>query len=117
MFLSGLCVRDANNVQSKATGLRREQEGRLKIRLFFVHPGVLHSRVLTIIPDYHSRAFVFVKWRGGGAFCFIVYVVRNLVEKDGEGSCGLNANSLVELTWRVFESGSELKKGCQWGCN
>ena len=66
MFLSGLCVRDANNVQSKATGLRREQEGRLKIRLFFVHPGVLHSRVLTIIPDYHSRAFVFVKWRGGG---------------------------------------------------
>ena len=66
MFLSGFCVRDANNVQSKATGLRREQEGRLKIRLFFVHPGVLHSRVLTIIPDYHSRAFVFVKWRGGG---------------------------------------------------
>ena len=45
---------------------------------------------------------------GGGAFCFIVYVVRNLVEKDGEGSCGLN--SLVELTWRVFESGSEPKK-------
>ena len=39
------------------------------------------------------------------------------MEKDGEGSCGLNANSLVELTWRVFESGSELKKGCQWGCN
>ena len=60
MFLSGFCVRDANNVQSKATGLRREQEGRLKIRLFFVHPG-------------------------GRAFCFIVYVVRNLVEKDGEG--------------------------------
>ena len=82
MFLSGLCARDANNVQSKATGLRREQEGRLKIRLFFVHPEVLHSRVLTIIPDYHSRAFV--KWKGG-AFCFIVYVVRNLVEKDGEG--------------------------------
>ena len=64
MFLSGLCARDANNVQSKATGLRREQEGRLKIRLFFVHPEVLHSRVLTIIPDYHSRAFV--KWKGGG---------------------------------------------------
>ena len=86
MFLSDLCARDANNVQSKATGLRREQEGRLKIRLFFVHPEVLHSRVLTIIPDYHSRAFV--KWKGGGggrAFCFIVYVVRNLVEKDGEG--------------------------------
>ena len=64
MFLSDLCARDANNVQSKATGLRREQEGRLKIRLFFVHPEVLHSRVLTIIPDYHSRAFV--KWKGGG---------------------------------------------------
>ena len=72
MFLSGLCVRDANNVQSKATGLRREQEGRLKIRLFFVHPGVLHSRVLTIIPDYHSRAFVFVKWRGGGVLLHCV---------------------------------------------
>ena len=34
MFLSGLCARDANNVQSKVTDLRREMKGRLKIRLF-----------------------------------------------------------------------------------
>ena len=50
---------------------------------------------------------------GGRAFCVIVYVVRNLVEKDGEGSCGLN--SLVELAWRVFESGSEPKKRLPMG--
>ena len=31
-------------------------------------------------------------------------------EFDGERWSGLNANSLVELTWRVFESVSELKK-------
>ena len=34
------------------------------------------------------------------------YVVREL---DGEGSCGLNAYALVELSWMVFEAGSELK--------
>ena len=28
---------------------------------------------------------------------------------DGEGSCGLKAYTLVELTWMVFEAGSELK--------
>ena len=38
--------------------------------------------------------------------CSIVYVVREL---DGEGSCGLNAYALVELSWMVFEAGSELK--------
>ena len=81
MFLSDLCARDANNVQSKATGLRREQEGRLKIRLFFVHPEVLHSRVLTIIPDYHSRAFV--KWKGGGAGVLLHCVCGE--EFGGEG--------------------------------
>lgn len=43
---------------------------------------------------------------GGGALCSIVYVVREL---DGEGSCGLNAYALVELSWMVFEAGSELK--------
>ena len=51
-------------MQSKVTDLRREMKGRLKTRLFFLHPGVLHSGVLTIIPDYHSRAFV--KGKGGG---------------------------------------------------
>ena len=35
-----------------------------------------------------------------------MYVVREL---DGEGSCGFNAYTLVELTWMVFEAGSELK--------
>ena len=30
-------------------------------------------------------------------------------ELDGKGSCGLNAYALVELTWMVFEAGSELK--------
>ena len=49
------------------------------------------------------RAFVKVE---GGALCFIVYVVKEL---DGEGSCGLNAYALVELSWMVFEAGSELK--------
>ena len=34
------------------------------------------------------------------------YVVREL---DREGSCGLNAYALVELSWMVFEAGSELK--------
>ena len=38
--------------------------------------------------------------------CSIVYVVREL---NGEGSCGLNAYTLVELTWKVFEAGSKLK--------
>ena len=83
MFLSDLCARDANNVQSKATGLRREQEGRLKIRLFFVHPEVLHSRVLTIIPDYHSRAFV--KWKGGGAAAGVLLHCVCGEEFGGEG--------------------------------
>ena len=55
------------------------------------------------ILDYHCRAFV--KGRGG-ALCSIVYVVREL---DGEGSCGLDAYALVQLTWIVFEAGSELK--------
>ena len=63
---------------------------------------ILHS--LRNILDYHCRAFV--KGEGGGALCSIVYVVRVL---DGEGSCGLNAYTLVELTWMVFEAGSELK--------
>lgn len=104
MFLSGLCARDANNVQSKVTDLRREMKGRLKIRLFFLHPGVLYSGVLAIIPDSHSRAFV--KGKGGGGLLHCVCAE----EFDGEGWSGLNANSLVELTWRVFESVSELKK-------
>ena len=104
MFLSGLCARDANNVQSKVTDLRRELKGRLKIKLFFLHPGVLYSGVLTIIPDSHSRAFV--KGKGGGGLLHCVCAE----EFDGEGWSGLNANSLVELTWRVGESVSELKK-------
>ena len=62
---------------------------------------MLHS--LMNIPVYHCRAFVKVE---GGALCSIVYVVREL---DGEGSCGLNAYALVELSWMVFEAGSELK--------
>ena len=62
---------------------------------------ILHS--LRNILDYHCRAFV--KGEGGGALCSIVYVVREL---DGEGSCGLNAYTLVELTWMVFEAGSNL---------
>ena len=62
---------------------------------------MLHS--LMNIPVYPSRAFVNVE---GGALCSIVYVVREL---DGEGSCGLNAYALVELTWMVFEAGSEPK--------
>ena len=61
--------------------------------------------LLRNILDYHCRAFV--KGEGGGeALCSIVYVVREL---DGEGSCGLNAYALVELTWIVFEAGSELE--------
>ena len=62
---------------------------------------MLHS--LMNIPVYHCRAFVKVE---GGALCSIVYVVREL---DGEGSCGLSAYALVELSWMVFEAGSELK--------
>ena len=62
--------------------------------------------------DYHCRAFV--KGEGGGALCSIVYVVRVL---DGEGSCGLNEYTLVELTWMVFEAGSELKLVTDGGCN
>ena len=91
-------------MQSKVTDLRREMKGRLKTRLFFLHPGVLHSGVLTIIPDYHSRAFV--KGKGGGGLLHCVCTE----EFDGERWSGLNANSLVELTWRVFKSVSELKK-------
>lgn len=103
MFLSGLCARDANNVQSKVTDLRREMKGQLKIRLYICN---LYSGVLAIIPDSHSRAFV--KGKGGGGLLHCVCAE----EFDGEGWSGLNANSLVELTWRVFESVSELKKGC-----
>ena len=72
--------------------------------MFFLHPGVLYSGVLAIIPDSHSRAFV--KGKGGGGLLHCVCAE----EFDGEGWSGLNANSLVELTWRVFESVSELKK-------
>ena len=60
--------------------------------------------LLRNILDYHCRAFV--KGEGGEALWSIVYVVREL---DGEGSCGLNAYALVELTWIVFEAGSELE--------
>ena len=30
-------------------------------------------------------------------------------ELDGKGSFSLNAYALIELTWMVFEAGSELK--------
>ena len=48
----------------------------------------------------------------------MVHSLRNILdyhvglsqrELDGKGSCGLNAYALVELTWMVFEAGSELK--------
>ena len=48
---------------------------------------MVHS--LRNILDYHCRAFA--------------------EGMDGKGSCGLNAYALVELTWMVFEAGSELK--------
>ena len=56
-------------------------ESQLKSQAAQADPGVLHSRVLTIIPDYHSRAFV--KWKGGGAGVLLHCVCGE--EFGGEG--------------------------------